>query len=101
MSLVDFCKKCVRVCVYACVHACLSVYALLSCQYQEACIEITAIGFIYTVLVACQSYPCTDGGVCTVTANGYKCACKDNYFGRNCQREFLFYRPIFKVYLFP
>ena len=47
--------------------------------------------FTVTVLVACKSNPCTNGGVCTITAHGYKCACKNHTFGRNCEREFLFY----------
>ena len=96
---------CVCVCVCACVCVdrcvCVTVHALFNCQYQHACIEIIAMSFPCTVLVDCKSHPCTNGGVCTVTAIGYKCACKDNYFGHNCQGEFLCYRAIYQVYSFP
>ena len=89
---------CVRVCVGRCVCVCARFIKLsiIRCMYRN-----NSHGFIDTVLAACKSHPCTNGGVCTVTAKGYKCACKDNYYGRNCQSEFLFYRAIFKVYLFP
>ena len=71
-----------------CMCVRVRLHALLNCQYQDACIEITAMGFTYTVHGACKSHPCRNGGSCTISANGYKCACKVNYLGRNCQREF-------------
>ena len=46
--------------------------------------------FSYAVLPDCKSHPCAHGGVCIVTANdGYTCGCKNDYFGRRCQSEFL------------
>ena len=61
-------------------------------HYTDLCVnasrDIIAMPFIYTVLGDCKSHPCTNGGTCTINANGYKCACTDNYLARNCQGEF-------------
>ena len=74
-----------RVCVCVCVHRC--VYVL----FRTVNTKISSMCFTYTVLVACNSHPCTHRGVCTVTSNGYKCTCKNHHYGRNCEREFYLY----------
>ena len=89
-------RVCVRVC--ACVRACVCFICMFVCVsvYVCGCLyalfqSIMPMRFTFTVLVACKSNPCTNGAVCTITAHGYKCACKNHTWGRNCEREFLLY----------
>ena len=35
----------------------------------------------------CAAKPCLNGGVCAEQNGDYFCECKEDFFGRNCQKE--------------
>jgi hypothetical protein len=38
----------------------------------------------------CESTPCLNDGLCVDGINSYKCKCKDNYMGDNCETSKFF-----------
>ena len=81
----------VRACVGVCVCVCVCVRVCVCvCVFSVPC-EI-----LFTVIQPCDYIPCEHGGKCSNLGITYKCSCRNNYIGTNCEsmRDGIYYTTL-------
>ena len=61
-----------------------------SSSFTELSVNMTlcnVILYFVTVVTACTSRPCQNGGHCFGRVHSYQCHCQEGYTGENCQIE--------------